>query len=170
MLARARDFHDGCRAMTRQVIHDSSNAPDESGAGGVRARGPLVSLLAYVWAFPTTLLGLLLLLPTLLTGGGARVVAGVLEIHGGMTRWMLRHCTTLDGGASALTLGHVVLAIDEAAHDLTRSHERVHVRQCERWGPLFVPAYLVASLVARARGKHYYFDNAFEKEAYDVGR
>ena len=44
----------------------------------------------------------------------------------------------------------------------------VHVRQCERWGPLFLPAYGVASLVAWARGKRPYLDNRFEREAYDA--
>jgi hypothetical protein len=42
----------------------------------------------------------------------------------------------------------------------------VHVRQYETWGPLFLPAYLMASLIAALRGRHFYFDNAFEVEAY----
>jgi hypothetical protein len=42
----------------------------------------------------------------------------------------------------AITLGHVVLATTESALKKTRSHERVHVRQYERWGPFFIPAYL----------------------------
>jgi hypothetical protein len=94
------------------------------------------------------------------------VVDGVIELHGGLARWLLRHCTLLKGGASALTLGHVVLATDAQMHERTRAHERVHVRQCERWGPLFLPAYAAASLAALARGKHFYFDNVFEKQAY----
>jgi hypothetical protein len=32
-----------------------------------------------------------------------------------------------------MTLGHVVIARDQDLLDLTRAHERVHVRQCERW-------------------------------------
>ena len=48
----------------------------------------------------------------------------------------------------------------------TRAHERVHVRQCERWGPLFVPAYLGVSLWLMARGRDAYRDNPFEVEAY----
>ena len=95
------------------------------------------------------------------------MVDGVLEISGGLAGWILRRCTPLPGGASAMTLGHVVLAVDEAAHDRTRTHERVHVKQAEKWGPLFYPAYGVASLIAWARGGHYYRDNAFEKQAYD---
>ena len=36
----------------------------------------------------------------------------------------------------------------------------------EIWGPLFIPAYLAASLTAVLRGRHFYFDNAFEVEAF----
>ena len=36
------------------------------------------------------------------------------------------------------------------------------------WGPLFVPAYFAASLWQWSRGKHPYWDNPFEREAYDV--
>jgi hypothetical protein len=65
-----------------------------------------------------------------------------------------------------MTLGHVVIGRDAVSLENTRSHERVHVEQYERWGPLFVPAYLLASLWAIARRRHPYFDNAFEQEAF----
>jgi hypothetical protein len=123
--------------------------------------------LRYLWACPTTLLGLAFLYPALLTGGRARIVNGVLEIHGGIVRFFLERCTLLPGGASAMTLGHVVLGRDAAALAWTRSHERIHVRQCERWGPLFLPMYGLASALALLRGKDAYLDNAFEKEARD---
>src|SRR6185295_162347 len=97
----------------------------------------LKCLLLYLWSSPTTLLGLFFLHPTLLTGGRAKIVDGVLEIQGGVTAFFLEKCTLLPGGASAMTLGHVVLGRDEAALERTRSHERVHVSQCETWGPLF---------------------------------
>ena len=45
------------------------------------------------------------------------------------------------------------------------AHERVHVRQCERWGPFFVPAYLLAMLATRIMGGNPYWDNPFEAEA-----
>ncbi|MDQ4142894.1 MAG: hypothetical protein M3198_03975 [Actinomycetota bacterium] len=64
----------------------------------------------------------------------------------------------------AITLGHVVLAVDDL--DLaTLDHELAHVRQYERWGPLFVPAYLVASARARLGGGDAYRDNLFEVQA-----
>ena len=97
-----------------------------------------------------------------------RVVDGVLEVHGGLVTWLLIHCTLLEGGASAMTLGHVVLGRNEQVLDVTRVHERVHVRQCERWGPLFLPAYLLASAIIFLRGGRAYRDNPFEREAYDA--
>jgi len=127
--------------------------------------------LVYLWAFPTTFLGLLFLPPALVSRtGGARVIDGVLELHGGPVAFFLRRCTLLRGGASAMTLGHVVLGRDERLLALTRTHERVHVRQCERWGPLFIPAYLLASALAWLRGGHFYRDNVFEREAFARAR
>jgi hypothetical protein len=125
-------------------------------------------LLIYLWAGPTTVIGLLLTALALATGGRATVVDGVLESSGGFAAFFLRRCTLLEGGATAMTLGHVVLGRDQAALDRTRRHERVHVRQVERWGPFFLPAYLIASIVAMARGRHPYRDNAFEVQAYAI--
>jgi hypothetical protein len=130
---------------------------------------PMVRFLAYLWSLPTTLLGLLFLLPALVSGGGVQVVDGVIEIHGGFVRWFLTRCTLLAGSTTAMTLGHVVLGRDVEALEWTRSHERVHVRQCERWGPLFIPAYLLASLYLKLfrRDLDAYRDNPFEREAYE---
>lgn len=116
----------------------------------------------YLWAGPTTAVGLAVLLATLATGGRARRAGGVLECWGGapralLTRWPFR--------ASAIALGHVILGDGPGSLDRHRAHERVHVRQAERWGPLFLPAYLAASLWAALRGRHPYRDNPFEIEA-----
>jgi len=102
--------------------------------------------------------------------GRVLVVGGVLEVSGPLVRWALTHLVPLRGGATAITLGHVVLGRDVRALDETREHERVHVQQYERWGPLFVPAYLAASVWAVMRGGHFYFDNVFEREAMAAGR
>ncbi len=67
-----------------------------------------------------------------------------------------------------MTLGHVVVGRDPGCLERTRAHEREHVRQFECWGPAFIPAYVIASLVAAARGGHYYRDNAFEHRAVAV--
>jgi hypothetical protein len=126
----------------------------------------VMQILGYVWAFPTTLLGLLLVPVAVLSGGGWRCVKGAVEVYGGGVTWLLRRAAPLEGGALALTLGHVILGVTPAALDLTRTHERIHTRQCERWGPLFLPAYLIGALVAHLRGKHWYRDNFLEREAY----
>ena len=127
-------------------------------------------LLVYLWALPTTSLGLIFFPLAVVSGGGFQVVDGVLELHGGFVDFFLRRCTLLKGGASAMTLGHVVLGRDLTLLETTRPHERVHVRQCERWGIFFLPAYGIASLIALARGGSMYRDNAFEREAYGDGR
>ena len=122
-------------------------------------------VLAVVWASPTTLIGLLFLSVGVATGGRAARVRGVLEAHGGWLRWALTRLPVGRGGAAAVTLGHVVLATSAAALAATRTHERAHVAQCERWGPLFLPAYAIASLSALARGADAYRGNRFEREA-----
>lgn len=86
-------------------------------------------------------------------------------MHGRVPRFLLRRAVPLAKGAMAITIGHVVLGVSEAALDVTRDHERVHVRQYERWGPFFIPAYFWSSLVVWARGGHAYLDNGFERQA-----
>jgi hypothetical protein len=126
--------------------------------------------LVYLWAFPITALGLLVAAIVALSGGEARVVDGVLEVCGGAADFCLRRIVglVLRGGASAMTLGHVVLARTPDLLLITRAHERVHVRQCERWGPLFIPAYLCASLWAWMTGRRPYKDNFFERQAFQL--
>lgn len=123
-------------------------------------------LFRYLWALPVTAIGLLLAPLALLGGGRLRVVDGVLEAHGGLVHWLLYRAIPLRGGALALTLGHVVLGRNAHCLDHARAHERVHVRQAERWGILFIPAYLLASLLAWLRGQDPYYDNPFEREAF----
>ena len=82
-------------------------------------------------------------------------------------RWLLEHRPFR---AAAMTLGHVIIGRDEWCLDSSREHELVHVRQYERWGPLFIPAYLSSSLYLWLRGRDAYFDNPFECEAYDSDR
>lgn len=116
--------------------------------------------LRYLWAAPATAMGLAFGGAGLMTGGKAEVVTGVIEFHGGLVKRWLVLC-----GASAMTLGHVVLG--RTAYDLewTRSHERVHVSQYERWGPLFLPLYFGWAGYLYLIGKHCYLDIPFEVEA-----
>ncbi len=121
--------------------------------------------LVVLWALPTTLVGLLLAGVMVASGGRAAWVAGVLEVRGGALRRTARALPFARGGG-AVTLGHVVLGTSRSALAATRAHERVHVAQCERWGPLFLPAYAASSLWALARGAHVYRGNRFEREAF----
>lgn len=122
-------------------------------------------VLRYLWASPNTVLGALLGLAFLCVGGRARVVAGVLEFSGGLLGQALSKAPPALR-FSAMTLGHVVIGVHPAELAKVRSHEHVHVRQYERWGPLFLPAYLLSSAWQLLRGRHPYLDNAFEKEAF----
>jgi hypothetical protein len=126
--------------------------------------------LVYLWAFPITALGLLVAAMVALGGGEMRVVDGVLEVSGGAADFCLRRIVglVLRGGASAMTLGHVVLGRSPELLLSTRAHERVHVRQCEKWGPLFIPAYVFASLWAWVTGRRPYRDNFFERQAFQL--
>lgn len=118
-----------------------------------RIRG-LRRVLRVAWAAPGSLIGVLLS-PSFEKRFFTR---GVLLCEG--ASWPRR----LGWPYRAITFGHVVLCVDELDPP-TLEHELVHVRQFERWGPAFVPAYLGASLWARLRGGHAYRDNPFEQEA-----
>jgi len=108
--------------------------------------------------------GLMLALPALLSGATAHVTAGALEVAGGR---LGRAASRLPRALrfSAITFGHVILAVDHESLAPLRAHEQVHVRQYERWGPLFVPLYLGSSLAQLAAGRHPYLHNCFEREA-----
>jgi hypothetical protein len=123
--------------------------------------------LAILWASPWTLFGLLVGCLGLLWGGRIQRRGRVFEFFGAGAALFLR-TFPLVSGASAVTFGHTVLARDQSALEATREHELVHVRQYERWGPMFVPAYLLCWLVLWLRGRNPYRDNPFEREAYDT--
>lgn len=136
----------------------------------MRSARPVPAFLArgwrYLWASPTTLAGFLFVA---VTAARVRVVDGVLEAHGPAVAAVF-DLVAPRRRIAAMTLGHVVLGRSAAALEETRPHERVHVVQCETWGPLFLPAYAAASAAAWARGGDSYRDNAFEREAYAKDR
>lgn len=121
--------------------------------------------LRYLWAAPASLAGLALAAPAMLLGAKARVVRGAIEVGGG---WLERGVQRLPGPYrfGAITFGHVIIGINEPVLAACRDHEHVHVRQYERWGPLFIPLYLASSLLELVRGGDPYLDNHFEREAY----
>lgn len=111
-------------------------------------------------------MGLLVAALAILTGGRARAVGGVLEASGGAASWLLERLGLPGGGTEALTLGRVVLGRGARELDRWRAHERVHVAQADVWGPLFIPAYLVASAWVALCGGDPYRGNPFERRAY----
>ena len=64
----------------------------------------------------------------------------------------------------AQTLGRYVFA-RERLPDGTVAHEIEHVRQWQRLGPLFLPAYFASSGLALLRGRHPYDANRYEQAA-----
>ncbi|MGE4137421.1 MAG: hypothetical protein AB7E98_17055 [Pirellulales bacterium] len=125
----------------------------------------MTALLKRIWASPWTLLGLMVGGLALASGGSVRRQRGTLAFTGGAATAFLRFAPFVRG-ASAMALGHVILARTAAELDDAYDHELVHVRQYERWGPLFIPAYFAAALWQLLRGRHPYWDNPFEREAY----
>jgi len=113
-----------------------------------------VRALRVIWAAPYSLIGALLGL----TFRSRRVTHGVLLCEG--AAWPRR----VGWRYRAITFGHVVLGVDELDDDVM-AHELAHVRQYERWGPLFAPVYLLACVVALVRRRHPYRDNTFEVAA-----
>ncbi|MEO8486828.1 MAG: signal peptide prediction [Betaproteobacteria bacterium] len=133
----------------------------------MNARRLVIRSAAYAWAAPNSLAGLLAGGVVLLLGGKVRIVAGVAEFSGGSIAVL---CDVLPASRRfcAITLGHCIVGTSERALDAVRAHERVHVGQCERWGPLFVPAYALSSAWQWLRGRRAYRDNAFERQAYAI--
>lgn len=126
----------------------------------------MLTLLAILWASPWTIVGLTFGLFGLITGGRAQRIGRVIEFHGGhLPHWLA--LAPFVSGAAAITFGHTVLGRTLADLEFCRTHELVHVRQYERWGPFFIPAYVLCSVVLMLRRKNPYWDNPFEREAYE---
>jgi hypothetical protein len=124
-------------------------------------------VLRALWAGPNSLLGLLLGAAVLACGGRLQRVHGTLEFtyrqrpgDGGPLMQRLPY--------RAITLGHVIVAASQVEMNRHRGHERVHVRQYERWGPAFLPAYGLCGAWQWLRGRRAYLDNPFEVEARSI--
>ena len=124
----------------------------------------------YLWVLPVSVVGLLLALLARASGGRLERKDGVLEVYGGWPAKLLCRGFPFCGPAAAITLGHVVLGASQHALEATRSHERVHVRQYERWGILFMLAYPLAGAWAWVKGGNPYWDNAFERQARELDK
>ena len=144
-------------------------APDQGDANIGRA-SQLASLTARIaWASPWSTVGLLCGLCALATGGGGQRVGRVIEFWGGILAPLLRR-VPIPGGAAAITLGHTVVARTRDDLERTRAHERVHVDQYERWGPMFVPAYFACWAWLTWSQQDGYIDNPFERDARERER
>ncbi|HJS27429.1 MAG TPA: hypothetical protein VJ913_09930 [Actinomycetota bacterium] len=98
-----------------------------------------LELLGFVWTVPNTVLGLVLgaftfQLPR--AHGGAFVFD---RSPRGLTR-LLRAM-----GRTAMTVGFVIVAAVPVEGTLL-AHERYHIHQYARWGPFFIPVYLVLAV------------------------
>ena len=96
--------------------------------------------LGFLWALPTTVIGLVL---GLLTFQVPRVHGGALVFDRRGPRglaWMLVRMHR-----AAMTVGFVIVSSVPVEGRLL-THERHHVRQSMVWGPLFVPAYLLLAI------------------------
>jgi hypothetical protein len=120
----------------------------------------------FLWNGLNTLVGFVLAL----AGGaelGSRHMPGVWVFKAGATgfwRWWFRQ------GWAGITIGQVIIFESDVVDLTLLTHELRHVWQQRRWGPLFFPAYGVASLLALARGGHAYRDNPFEVDARKAER
>ena len=123
--------------------------------------------MAYAWAAPNTALGLVAGLAMLAMGGQSRVVRGTLEFSGGLLPAGLARLPP-QWRFSAITLGHVILGVNAQVLDLLRDHEQVHVAQYGRWGPFFIPAYLLNSAWQMCCGRCAYRDNYFERQEHAI--
>ena len=118
-------------------------------------------LLRYLWVLPATLVGLCFAVVAYAFGARLQRVDGVLEVAGGRLARLKPRIPF-----QAVTLGHVIIGLDRDVLAICRKHEHVHVRQYERWGVFFFALYLASSLIAVLSGRHPYWDNHFEREAY----
>ena len=123
-----------------------------------------MSLLKHLWAAPCSVLGLAAGAIALALGGRARVSAGALEVT---YRERPDDCGRLASKLRfrAIVFGHVILAVTREELQRIGPHERVHVEQYERWGPLFFVAYGLSSLWQLVRGRSPYWHNHFEIQA-----
>lgn len=121
-------------------------------------------ILAYLWAAPATMLGLLAGALALVLGARVRRVRGVLEFAGGELGQIIS-ALPRPVAFAGITLGHVILGTTHEVLDELREHEHVHVRQYERWGVFLLPAYLLSSCWQAMRGRGFYSANHFEREA-----
>ena len=106
---------------------------------------PLLKIEKLLWAAPCSAVGLLFAAISLSLGGKGVWRHGALEVtyRRNQASWgKLAHALPFRD----IVFGHVILAVTEEELFRIGPHERVHVEQYERWGPLFFLAYPLSSL------------------------
>lgn len=98
-------------------------------------RGAAARAMAYAWAAPMTAAGLV---AGLTSGARPSVRRGVLVFAGARGP---AGAFLASRGFNAFALGHVVVSRTEPSEALL-THELIHVRQAERFGPVMAPLYL----------------------------
>ena len=99
----------------------------------------VTTALWFLWTLPNTLLGLVLVL---FTFQRPRLDGGAIVFDRGPrgVTWILARMNR-----TAMTVGFVILSADPLSGTLL-AHERHHVRQYCRWGPIFIPVYLLLAV------------------------
>ena len=123
-----------------------------------------IKLAKLLWASPCSAIGVALAAFPLSAGGKAKWSAGALEVT---YRCSLARCGKLarELPFRGIVFGHVILAVTRDELVVIGPHERIHVEQYERWGPLFFLVYAVSSLWQLASGHSPYWHNHFEVQA-----
>ena len=117
----------------------------------------LLSPLHVLWALPGTVIGLALVFGSLTR---PRLDEGVLVFESvrGFAGFLNRR------GYTAITFGQVITCHGALSPGL-RTHERVHVWQWTRGGPVFAALYLLEGLRCLGLRRKLYRDNLFERQA-----
>ncbi len=115
-------------------------------------------------ALPGDLLGLMVMRGCGISGPTREVVSGdvtaVLVEDPRIRRWFRAHLLPV----RAQTLGRYVFSRDALPPEIL-AHECEHIRQWERFGPLYLALYFASSAAALFRGGRPYWDNRFEAAA-----
>lgn len=116
--------------------------------------------LGYIWALPTTAIGLVLAL-----GGLCVPVA----FRSGAVWFRATACSPWSwwwaGNFAAITIGGCVILAQSTAVEDVATHEMRHFLQARVLGPFFLPVYLVLSLWALIRTGDAYWENPLEADA-----
>lgn len=120
-----------------------------------------------LWAAPCSAIGLAFAAIALLAGGKARWSAGALEVT---LRQNHEMCGKLARALPfrGIVFGHVILAVTSEELLAIGPHERVHVAQYERWGPVFFVAYAASGLWQLLHARSPYWYNHFEIQAREL--